>query len=163
MKKVLMVAFMISQSVFAATSKEVANSNECYTALNPKGIIVSVTTENPTTGESEIVKTELGKKAIIKLLTDNRFYDENGTFPLVKIQVQTPSLKAETTATDFQRNGVYGIECDGGNVTLRKSGNDLIASSDYLRAESGSNTSDDCGGEFTFEIKDVVFKKVSCH
>lgn len=138
------------------------NKATCYKAENPQNISVKIYNENAMDGITRLAMDEKGKAAGVRFRTDDIFKDDQGNFSSVDVLVRTKSLKAKTSASDFNRNGQYGIECDGGQIAFKKSGQKLIANTEYLTAYALMANSGECAGDATIEMKDVVFKKVTC-
>ncbi|WP_340597598.1 hypothetical protein [Bdellovibrio sp. GT3] len=127
----------------------------CYNASNPQAITIK---------ESE-GKESKESASTAKAIWENEATDQDGVLvpAYIKLNAQSKNLRFSTMALRFPDGepDKYYVECDGGFLTLVKTGTRLKLNSTYLAGEIQSSNDDGCGmGEVKF--KDLILEKTNC-
>lgn len=133
----------------------------CFKAVNPQNVTISLYDAH----HEAAIKQENGLSAKIMLKSAGESKTEGYFIPAtVRLTVKSATLRTVSIASNFdpKQKNVYGIECDGGSVTIDRKGNQAVANAEYLASESTVIGEEGCGGPSTLKIDNVVFEKVAC-
>jgi hypothetical protein len=156
MKKLVMTAVCLASINASAVEK-------CYQATNPKSITIT-RDANARQGISEIV--EIAVAAQVKLETESKQVQEDGyTYtvePHITLEAQSKNLKFLTVANQNQgTKNEYGVDCDGGRVTVTKTKKGLVLNSERLNGDVTAGSEGCSAGSVVFKNLKVTEK--SCH
>ena len=155
MFKTIIIASLLSITAMAEEGQVLG----CYSATNPQDITVTLLSE----ADGQPIKKETGNWAQIMMVSEGYNNEYQAEIPAsVRILVKSQTLKTLSVASSFDKKDktTYGIECDGGNVTVKSKGNGVVANSNYLASESTGG--EGCNGPSTLKINNVEFKESVC-
>ncbi|WP_413557535.1 hypothetical protein [Bdellovibrio sp. HCB209] len=166
MKKLVLVATCFA-SVMASINASAIE--KCYKAINPSSIMITRDAGHTYNDAGQAVSdiseiVEVAVAAQVKLETESKqIQDEGYTYtqnPTINIKAQSKSLKFDTTANNFDKKlKEFGVDCDGGIVTVTKTRTGLILNSDRLNGYVAAGTEGCSEGSIVFRNLKVVERK----
>jgi len=149
-------------TVVLLTSMQTLAVEKCYVALNPQNIKITKISED---GEGASV-VEYAKSAQVKLENQTKEVEFEGSKfnqpPTIDIKAQSKTMGFNTVATQGEAGSEsFGVDCDGGQVTVKVVGGVLILNTTYLAGEIKTGSEGCASGKVAFKDLALIEKK-SC-
>lgn len=147
MFKALLPLMLVSSNAFA--------SQACYKAADTSMMKASIENENSKFDEFQQIV-----EASLVLYTNSKYKDSNGVLKLADLSITTAN-GVKALASSFLHQGVYSVECDGGNMNVQKNSDGSVT----LKTERIRADIEGCDGTVdisTFGDAGTKFEQVLC-
>jgi hypothetical protein len=149
-------------AVLLFTSVQSLAVEKCYVALNPQNIKITKTSND---GESASV-IESAKSAQVKLENQTKEVEFGGSKfnqpPTINFKAQSKTMSFKTSATQIETGSEsFGVDCDGGQVTVKVVGGILVLNTTYLAGDIKTASEGCASGKVAFKDLALIEQK-SC-